>query len=493
MLGDIGTGRIDMVVVYKIDRLTRSLADFAKLVDQLDAAGCSFVSVTQAFNTSSSMGRLTLNVLLSFAQFEREVTAERIRDKIAASKKKGLWMGGVPPLGYDPHPDRTRRELVLNEGEAVTVRRLFALYQELGCLNAVTRQADVEGLRSKHHVFKTSREQGNRPFSRGQIYHVLRNPTYLGRIRHKDRSFPGLHAATIDQALWDRVQAKLEATAMRKRGSKTANGPHPHALNAEAPLLGKLRDETGDILTPSHTKKGNRRHRYYVSNRLVSGKPDPAGWRLPAKAFEAAVACAIQDSLTRAAERHEVIVAKDVVVLQDASARAHSLAARIEHEGIRQAAPLIDSGTIRKDRLGITLCAAALSNALELQEGEPAPALLRIKAPFHCRRRGAEMKIIAGSFQPVPDKTMIRALRNAHAWVRHMKAGASIREVMMQANKSDSYVSRIMLLAFLAPRIQKAIIDGTQPVSLTLETLIRSRMPRDWNAQEVLFGFDAKS
>ncbi|AXI53791.1 hypothetical protein C1J05_04100 [Sulfitobacter sp. JL08] len=214
---------------------------------------------------------------------------------------------------------------------------------------------------------------------------------------------------------------------------------------------------------------------------------------MPAKAFEAAVACAIQDSLTRAAERHEVIIAKDVVVVQDASARAHSLAARIEREGIRQAAPLIDRGTIRKDRLGITLCAAALSNALELQVDELTPALLRIKAPFHCRRRGAEMKIIAGSFQPVPDKTMIRALRNAHAWVRQMKAGASIREVMMQANKSDSYVSRIMLLAFLAPRIQKAIIDGTQPVSLTLETLIRSRMPRDWNAQEVLFGFDAKS
>ncbi|RYH05512.1 recombinase family protein, partial [Tropicimonas sp. IMCC6043] len=190
LLADIDAGRIDMVVVYKIDRLTRSLADFAKLVERLEEKDCSFVSVTQAFNTSSSMGRLTLNVLLSFAQFEREVTAERIRDKIAASKKKGLWMGGVPPLGYDPHPDPMRRELVVNTAEAEVVRQLFTLYAAHKCLNLVTQKAEGLGLRSKRHVFSTGREQGGNVLSRGQVHKILTNPVYLGMIRHKEKTFP---------------------------------------------------------------------------------------------------------------------------------------------------------------------------------------------------------------------------------------------------------------------------------------------------------------
>ena len=164
LLSEINAGQIAMIVVYKIDRLTRSLADFARLVDRFDAAGCSFVSVTQAFNTASSMGRLTLNVLLSFAQFEREVTAERIRDKIAASKKQGMWMGGMPPLGYDPHPDPTVRELVVNDAEAETARALFALYDRHANLTAVAQDAASRGLRSKRHVFRSGREQGGKPF-----------------------------------------------------------------------------------------------------------------------------------------------------------------------------------------------------------------------------------------------------------------------------------------------------------------------------------------
>ncbi len=218
LLADIAAGRIGMVVVYKIDRLTRSLADFARLVERLDAASCSFVSVTQAFNTASSMGRLTLNVLLSFAQFEREVTAERIRDKIAASKKKGLWMGGVPPLGYDPHPDPKVRSLVINNAEAQTVRRLYALYDQLGCLGAVARAATAEGLRSKRHRFRTGREQGGGTLSRGQIYSLLRNPIYLGQIRHKTQVWDGQHDAILETGLWERVQEKLQSASGRPRG-----------------------------------------------------------------------------------------------------------------------------------------------------------------------------------------------------------------------------------------------------------------------------------
>ncbi len=191
LLTEIDAGRISMVVVYKIDRLTRSLTDFARLVERFDAAGCSFVSVTQAFNTASSMGRLTLNVLLSFAQFEREVTAERIRDKIAASKKKGLWMGGVPPLGYDPHPDSNLRMLVVNVKEAQTVQTLFELYDQYGSLACVEREADRLGLRSKRHFFRSGRIQGGSHLSRGQIHKLLLNPVYLGKIRHKDKIWPG--------------------------------------------------------------------------------------------------------------------------------------------------------------------------------------------------------------------------------------------------------------------------------------------------------------
>jgi len=207
LLADIDAGRAQMVVVYKIDRLTRSLADFAKLVERLEKAGCSFVSVTQAFNTSSSMGRLTLNVLLSFAQFEREVTAERVRDKIAASKRKGLWMGGTVPLGYDRHPDPQRREFVINEAEAEVVCTLLRLYDELGCLRKLEQAAAERGCRSNRQVFANGRTRGGGPLSRGQLHYLLTNTTYRELMRHKDEVHPELHPAIVDQDLWDRVQA----------------------------------------------------------------------------------------------------------------------------------------------------------------------------------------------------------------------------------------------------------------------------------------------
>lgn len=265
------------------------------------------------------------------------------------------------------------------------------------------------------------------------------------------------------------------------------------AQTGAASLLGKFRDETGDMLTPSHSKKGNRRHRYYVSNRLVSGKPDPSGWRLPAKAFEAAVSTAVVEHLTAAANRHEVLVTEDLAELNEAAERTRRLASRIEQNGAGAAASLIDNGNLGKGCIQINLFPQALSQALEHSPSKLNSSLLHIKAPFHCRRRGAELKIIAGTVSPMPDKAMIRALRNAHAWVGQMKAGSSIREVVARAKKSESYVSRIILLAFLSPRIQKAIMDGTQPLSLTLETLVKSRIPRGWNDQETLFGFGPNS
>ncbi len=486
LLADIDAGRVDMVVVYKIDRLTRSLADFARLVDRLEAAKCSFVSVTQAFNTSSSMGRLTLNVLLSFAQFEREVTAERIRDKIAASKKKGLWMGGLAPLGYDPHPDRTRRELVVNEAEAQVVRQLFELYLEHGCLNATAAAANDAELRSKSRVFASGRVQGGAEMSRGQIHRILTNPVYRGQIRHKDKTWPGMHPAIVDQDLWDAVQDKLRAASARRRGARNDS----QVRAGSAPLLGKFRDETGDPLTPTHTQRHGRRIRYYVSNRLISGKRDHEGWRLPAPAFERAVATAIADHLDVRATHHAILRDARLARAIEASASAGVLANRIRKNGVGDITPAIVSGTLGRGRMGIVLDATGLAEHLGLSPDDLDPALLSIDAPFTCRRRGVEMKILAGERERDADPTLLRALRHAHDWAARLKAGTPLREIARRADYSESYVARILPLATLSPKIQTAIVKGTQPVELTLETLVRARLPMHWSDQEKRFGFD---
>src|SRR5882757_6511919 len=252
LLADIRAGRIDIVVVYKVDRLTRSLADFARLVELFDAQGVSFVSVTQQFNTTSSMGRLTLNVLLSFAQFEREVTGERIRDKIAASKKKGMWMGGNAPLGYDA----SERSLAVNPAEAETVRCIFALYRELGCVRRVKEEADRLGLRTKHSTTASGTERGGRSFSRGHIYHLLSNPIYIGEIAHKGQLYPGQHPALIDAETWTAVRDQLVTNATNHRRKADAAEP--------SLLAGLLTDARGERFTPSHAVKKGRRYRYYV-------------------------------------------------------------------------------------------------------------------------------------------------------------------------------------------------------------------------------------
>ncbi len=490
LLSEIEAGRIDMVVVYKIDRLTRSLADFAKLVDRLEAADCSFVSVTQAFNTSSSMGRLTLNVLLSFAQFEREVTAERIRDKIAASKKKGLWMGGLAPLGYDPHPDPNRRELVVCETEAETVRRLFGLYLEHGCLNATARAAERAGLRSKHRVFANGRAQGGTVFSRGQIHRVLTNPVYRGLIRHKDKTWPGAHLAIIDEGLWDKVQGKLQSASARRRGSVKSSSSPLNATSA-APLLGKFRDETGDRLTPSHTQRHGRRLRYYVSHALLTGTRHPKGWRVPAQAFETAVAKVIADHLEARADQRRILGSAEAHEIEDAAERVRALVASIRRQGVSAIATAIASGAVRPGQITIALDRSALAETIGCPKAALDPGLLVIEAPFTCRRRGVETKIVAGERQPLPDPTLLRALRTAHRWADLMRTGLALKAIAHQDGVSESYVARIVPLAMLSPRIQQAIVAGTQPLDLTLETLVRTRLPLDWSDQDRRFGFAA--
>jgi site-specific DNA recombinase len=487
LLADIDAGLVQMVVVYKIDRLTRSLADFAKLVERFDAAGCSFVSVTQAFNTASSMGRLTLNVLLSFAQFEREVTAERIRDKIAASKKKGLWMGGVPPLGYDPHPDPKTRGLVINADEAETVRTIFALYDDLGCLNAVMRRANDLGLHSKRHRFKSGRVQGGNPFSRGQIYAVLHNPVYIGKIRHKIRVWDGLHAPIVDEAMWDRVQSKLQAASARPRGRKGV-GDRPGTTRT-APLTGKLRDDTGDRLTPTHTRRHGRQIRYYVSNRLISGGTDPGGWRLPAQALQQAVTDTIANHLIAFSRDHRICAEANLQQGKAVRDRVRRLTNQLTGGTPDLLAALLAEGHIAKNRIVLTLHAKALGDALDLQPDIIDPAVLTIDAPFALRRRGVEGKIVVGDRAPQPDRTLLRALSQAHAWVADLRGGKPLSEIAAATRHSESYIRTRAQLAYLAPAIQGAILEGRQPADLSLERIIRKPVPLDWEAQARLYGF----
>jgi DNA invertase Pin-like site-specific DNA recombinase len=275
LLADIRDGGIDVVVVYKIDRLTRSLADFAKIVEIFDAKDVSFVSVTQQFNTTTSMGRLTLNVLLSFAQFEREVTGERIRDKIAASKRKGMWMGGVPPLGYAARD----RKLIVIDHEAETVRLIFRRYAAIGSVRLLGDELEARGITSKSWTSASGKSWGGKPIGRGALYLMLQNPIYRGEIVHKDETYPGEHAAIIEPALWDAVTARLAENAVERNTGRRVRNP--------SLLTGLLFDGEGHRMTPTHAIKNGRRYRYYVSRPLIVGSSAAAaGIRISAAEIE---------------------------------------------------------------------------------------------------------------------------------------------------------------------------------------------------------------
>ncbi|MEM1389733.1 MAG: recombinase family protein [Pseudomonadota bacterium] len=435
LLADIAAGHIDMVVVYKIDRLTRSLTDFAKLIDRLDQAGASFVSVTQQFNTSTSMGRLTLNVLLSFAQFEREVTAERIRDKIAASKKKGMWMGGPLPLGYDKGPGG----LVINESEAASVRVLYEAYLELGCVRRVKTFADERGIRTKRQTFKSGRQIGGGSFSRGALYHLLGNPIYAGRIRHKNETYAGLHDAIIDADLWQQVQDRLA----KNRAVRSSRVNAAHA----SPFAGKIFDGAGEPLVPSHANKAGRRYRYYVSKHLVTGDPAKTdGWRLPAQEVEQAV----EQFISSAEETGELIA--------ENSPNTRVIFDRIERV------------EVNNDKIGIKLFGSHE----------------RYEFPFSIRKRGVEQKLCFGAQTREPDLVLVRRIQRALNWVDKIRSGTRISEVAAEENISPEFLSNNLKFAFLSPDILDAISSGQQPVDLTAKHLFRVSVPLSWDSQNAM-------
>ena len=453
LLADIAAGKVDVVVVYKIDRLTRSLADFARMVELFERHEVSFVSVTQAFNTTSSMGRLTLNVLLSFAQFEREVTGERIRDKIAASKAKGMWMGGHVPLGYDL-PSDTSRALVVNETEAATVRSIFRTYQELGSVHALRRWLDARGTRSKSRTTRKGRTTGGRPFSRGALYHLLRNRTYLGMIVHGDKTHPGLHPAIVDAALFDAVQAKLDANARR-------HNAHGERV-IQAPLIGRIFDSDGQPMSPTFTRgKRGQAYRYYVSAPLQQGRrprDDTGIHRVPGPALEAIVSAVLR-RIAPATETDPL-----------------SILARLEiHAESLQL--LIPIGLLATTR-------ARLEPGETVEADATDPALLRLTLPVRMRLRGGRTWILGGT-RPAArrDPVLIKALRAAHAMLG--TDGADLPTLV--AAPPSPYRRRLVRLAFLAPDLQRAILAGQQPPGLTLEQLMRAPMPMLWSDQAAMF------
>ncbi len=447
LLSDIEAGLIDVVVVYKIDRLTRSLTDFSRIIETFDQAGTSFVSVTQSFNTKDSMGRLMLNVLLSFAQFEREVTGERIRDKIAASKAKGMWMGGVPPLGYDPPTDGSRK-LKVNAAEADQVRQIYTQYLELGSVHALQRELADQGIFSKLRTYSSGRTSGGTPFSRGALFHLLRNRIYLGKIVHKDQVFEGEHNGIVDPELFDRVQRKLDGNARRH------NTAAQHRVT-KAPLTGKLFDANGELMSPSFSRgRSNRVYRYYVSASLQrgSGKSDDAiVRRLPAPAIEAI----ISETAARwmpseehpLARIHAVRIADGGLVLDCPAKLAADIAQRLR-------------GSERTIHSSAKLC--------------------RIHLPATLPLRGAQRLIIASGKPDIrPDPTLIAALRRAHSLLGRDRKGMPLIEI----SPSAAYLRMLLKLAFLAPDIQRGILEGRQPSSLNLQQLIKMDIPLCWKEQ----------
>ena len=471
LMARIDDGDIDQIVVYKIDRLTRSLPDFAKLVDRLDAKEASFVSVTQSFNTATSMGRLTLNVLLSFAQFEREVTAERIRDKIAASKKKGLWMGGYVPLGYEANG----RTLQIHPEEAETIKALYDLYLKYKLIRLVKEEATKIGLRSKFRVNVKGVARGGNSFDRGHIHHILSNPIYAGRIRHKDKIYEGQHPAIIEPSVWDQVQVLLKQKAPYARGQQVQ-------ANQSSLLIGKVYDETGDRFTPSHSRKNGKRLRYYISYRLTkqSGEKDIAGWRLPAQPLEDQIVKAVSNYLKENTVS-KILITPSVEVIQ----RAVKITDQIGSKPT-DVINLVERVDIASGTIQIILNHAALSELLQINTIEFNSDALVLKLPFQTRKRGVETKLIIGHVAPEKDTTLIRNLAKAQKWLGMIKAGTSLDEIVEQETTSRRRIQQVIKFAFLAPDIVQMIIEGRQPISLTSEWVLRNSLPGDWQDQRTL-------
>jgi site-specific DNA recombinase len=501
LLSDIGEGKVDVVVVYKIDRLTRSLFDFAKIVEAFDAKGVSFVSITQQFNTSTSMGRLTLNVLLSFAQFEREVAGERIRDKIAASKKKGMWMGGLPSLGYDVKD----RKLVVNEEEARTVLHIFRRYVELRSVRALKTELEDAGIRSKRRILSDGTPYGGQKLSRGALYLMLQNRIYRGEITHKGNAYPGDHPAIIDKELWDQVQIILAENRVDREVGSYAKQP--------SLLAGLAFDETGERLTPSHAVKKGTRYRYYVSRSLIVGaaKDHSKGRRIPASNLESLVI-----NRLRALFADQGAILDTVRNEHPDGARQNRLIARGHQiaDELTTMAPdqtratlmvILSRVDLKPDRVEIHVRRRSLIELLHAQSTGPTTQggksdndsedILTTTVKARLQRVGREMRMLAENSddRTSADPGLLRIIARAHDIHTRLiqSTDLTLHAIASQEHVTPGYISRLLRLPLLEPDIVTAIVDGKNPPQLTAKKLMRLalQIPIDWTEQRKLLGF----
>jgi DNA invertase Pin-like site-specific DNA recombinase len=480
LLADVSADKIDVIVVYKVDRLTRSLADFAKIVEILDGKGASFVSVTQAFNTTTSMGRLTLNVLLSFAQFEREVTSERIRDKVAASKAKGMWMGGPPPLGYDV----VDRKLVIIKRETETVRHIFRRYLELGSAVALVDELQSDGIRSKRRKSRSGKTYGGVRITRGALYAILRNRTYVGEVTHKGHIYPGQHQAILDREIFDAAAQLLKQKGVER--SLGSGSPDPSLL------AGLLWDENGRRMSPSTGGKGNLRYRYYFSRTEEVAATEPR-WRVSAPDIEQQVIVLLSKQLK--ATQAEIIAAGNLS------------AADIQRIGnlVSVIFDQLNSGVGRTLR-GLLL---NIVSRVELQRDSLTVKVLlgRVDSAFGEDTRTASTPItsIVRTGQQV--RLVIPPLQSAEgnkspSLIKLVTRASAARDVLMASKASTfedlaadigystEHAADLLKIGFLSPDIITAILEGRQPASLTRTKLIRwSGMPLNWAQQRKVLGF----
>jgi site-specific DNA recombinase len=504
LLADVAEGKVDTIVVYKVDRLTRSLADFAKIVEVLDAKGVSFVSVTQQFNTTTSMGRLTLNILLSFAQFEREVAGERIRDKIAASKKKGMWMGGTIPLGYDVK----QRKLIVNPQEAKLVNDIYDCYLKLGSVSKLKAHLDQQGIKSKKRIGPNGSQSGGVSFFRGALYLILQNRTYLGEVLHRNQSYRGEHEAIVPRDLWERVQAQLRSDNGGRRNDVRAN--------CSSLLLGLLQDGEGNRFRPSHTVKNGRRYRYYFLQKPgpESNRPITA-LRLPAYDVERQVAAKLQSFLQSTND-----VLKNLSASEDDPETTQQLIACAKKLGeeLSAASPagvrdfvrkIVRRVVVQADNMDVEMSRSELRASVTRNPSggpwgapsEPQDAnsddLIRLRVEARLRRCGKEMRLVLSpdSSRPEIITPLLKAVARAHQWREGVLAGDTpdrkLAAKTLGLNKD--HFRRISACAFLAPDILEAILDGRHPSNLTIKKLCWHYLPLDWAEQRLQLGFPPSS
>ena len=532
LLDAVRQRRIDVIVVYKVDRLTRSLADFAKLIELFDAYGVSFISITQSFNTTTSMGRLTLNMLLSFAQFEREVTGERIRDKIAASKKKGLWVGGVVPLGYKV----VDRKLMIDEAEAAIVELIFERYCALSSMIALMRELRERGVVTRRRTLSTGRTIGGIAFTKGPLGYLLKNRMYLGEINHGPTSYPGEHPAIVDKAIFDKAQEILARNATARGYSQS---------RSQALLVGRLYDDRGHRMTPSFAVKRGVRYRYYISRTVMEGRSNLAGSmaRVPAVEIEEAVLEALRQLASSVDSKRwsrlvgpqprEVkrLIQSSAIAFRDGATPTHfagpAAAARFASPGAPgssttarlstapgsaaapascQMAPAPSSPIAPEDRgliAAVVERVAVRDGSIEIAltreaaaiVGEAAVIVPWRKPPARVTRELIPpIEGIHPDAQPIRSDTrakLLTGVAKARGWLDELIAGRvlDIADIAQRQKRSVRSTAMQLSLAFLAPRLVQAIVDNRLPRGIGLTRL--ADLPNDWSEQFKALGLEA--